>query len=204
MILLFLQVFITPRYKERGFLVSIVKFYGIRRNLGKSSGAFFRKKIVLFSISSREELSLKALKTSQRLTLLIASYFFLMNTHVQVLIMRTLPLAWVYPEVRNFFERKICPIVSDDRENILFPEGRGGGNTYWYYKIFLEKKGVYSSWFYLLLQVLTLIQAAYDERTWSSWLDLRGSLKTWDIWRNPFKCLGIKKKKKSKKNESKK
>ena len=126
MILVFLQVFITPRYKERGFLVSIVKFYGIRRNLGKSSGAFFRKKIVLFSISSREELSLKALKTSQRLTLLIASYFFLMNTHVQVLIMRTLPLAWVYPEVRNFFERKICPIVSDDRENILFPEGRGG------------------------------------------------------------------------------
>ena len=145
MILVFLQVFITPRYKERGFLVSIVKFYGIRRNLGKSSGAFFRKKIVLFSISSREELSLKALKTSQRLTLLIASYFFLMNTHVQVLIMRTLPLAWVYPEVRNFFERKICPIVSDDRENILFPEGRGGGNTYWYYKIFREKKGVYSS-----------------------------------------------------------
>ena len=75
MILVFLQVFITPRYKERGFLVSIVKFHGIRRNLGKSSGAFFRKKIVLFSISSREELSLKALKTSQRLTLLIASYF---------------------------------------------------------------------------------------------------------------------------------
>lgn len=75
MILVFLQVFITPRYKERGFLVSIVKFYGIRRNLGKSSGAFFRKKIVLFSISSREELGLKALKTSQRLALLIASYF---------------------------------------------------------------------------------------------------------------------------------
>ena len=153
MILVFLQVFITPRYKERGFLVSIVKFNGIRRNLGKSSGAFFRKKIVLFSISSREELSLKALKTSQRLTLLIASYFFLMNTHVQVLIMRTLPLAWVYPEVRNFFERKICPIVSGERENILFPEGRGGGNTYWYYKIFLEKK---RSLFVLILLVTSI------------------------------------------------
>ena len=93
MILVFLQVFITPRYKERGFLVSIVKFYGIRGNLGKSWGAFSEKKIVLFSISSREELSLKALKASQRLALLIASYFFLVNTHVQVLIMRTLPLA---------------------------------------------------------------------------------------------------------------
>ena len=67
MILLFLQVFITPRYKERGFLVSIVKFYGIRRNLGKSSGAFFRKKnSPVFHIVSRriKSKSIKDLSTA--------------------------------------------------------------------------------------------------------------------------------------------
>ena len=127
MILVFLQVFITPRYKERGFLVSIVKFYGIRRNLGKSSGAFFRKKnSPIFHIFSRriKSKSIKDLSTAcvAHSIILFSSEYSCPSAYNEDPATRL-----SLPRGEEFFRAQDLSDSIHDRENILFRGGGGWG-----------------------------------------------------------------------------
>lgn len=67
MILVFLQVFITPRYKERGFLVSIVKIpWNQKKSREIFGGIFQEKNSPVFHIVSRriKSKSIKDLSTA--------------------------------------------------------------------------------------------------------------------------------------------
>lgn len=131
MILVFLQVFITPRYKERGFLVSIVKIPWNQKKSREIFGGIFQEKIVLFSISSREELSLKALKTSQRLALLIASYFSSSEYSCPSAYNEDPATRLSLPRGEEFFRAQdLSDCIRRKGEYFVSGGEGGGGNTY--------------------------------------------------------------------------